>query len=223
MQTNSKPGLKNRGDCPELLQDYAQKLAEFFEVQYASAIVDKMSSEISQSNFKGITSISKIYMERCQQLSAKFSALLSLEDKERGQWLYIASVFFRVVGLWAVWNQNAFITSGLTEKTKGVAKIYLENYLIGQELSALKTEVGKLPGKFNKLNTFNFKDAIQYLDDFLSPLLMMQMKENISKYENHKDALDSKGLQGHNVETIFSEIDSSQNLIEMIVSKQIGY
>lgn len=80
-----------------------------------------------------------------------------------------------------------------------------------------------MPGKFNKLNPFNFKNAIQYLDDFLSPVLMSQMQENVTKFQNHKDALDLKGLQSHNLESIFTEIDSSQNLIEMIVSKQIGF
>lgn len=90
-----------------------------------------MSCEITQTNCKGVTSISKIYMAKCQQLSARFSAMVSTEDQERGQWLYIASLYFRVIALWAVWNQNTFMNAGLMDKTKGVAKIYLENYLIG--------------------------------------------------------------------------------------------
>lgn len=57
--------------------------------------------------------------------------MVSTEDQERGQWLYIASLYFRVIALWAVWNQNTFMNAGLMDKTKGVAKIYLENYLIG--------------------------------------------------------------------------------------------
>lgn len=47
------------------------------------------------------------------------------------------------------------------------------------------------------------------------------MKENVTKFENHKEALDLKGLQNHSIDAIFSEIESSQNLIEMIVQKQI--
>ena len=36
-----------------------------------------MSCEVTHTNCKGIASISKVYMEKCQEMSARFSANLS--------------------------------------------------------------------------------------------------------------------------------------------------
>lgn len=63
-----------------------------------------MSCEITHTNYKAITSISKIYMAKCQEMSAKFSAMLAVEDHTMASWLYIASIFFKFYALWGVWN-----------------------------------------------------------------------------------------------------------------------
>lgn len=82
-------------------------------------------------------------------------------------------------------------------------------------VEGLKTLYGHFPD-------FNFKDCVQYICDFITPSLETQLKEAITKYAYVKDTLDHKGIENHNVDSIFGEIDDSRNLIEMLINKQMG-
>lgn len=110
----------------------------------------------------------------------------------------------------------------MADKSKGIGKVYLEGKIIGEALLDLKKTAKNLRKLNKNLNDFNFKDSAQYIEDFITPTFEEQLKEGITKYGHVKDTLDHKGIEGHNVEAIFSEIDNSRNLIEMVINKQSG-
>jgi hypothetical protein len=185
-------------------------------------MVDKMSYDITPTTAKAIASICKIYMLECEDLYPKYQSMGTPEAKKLGAWLQLASLWFKVAGLWTTWQINQFITSGMMDKSKGINKVYLEGKIIAEALLDLRKTAKKMCSLYKQYQNFNFEDCAQYIQDFISPTLEEELKEGIKKYSHVKDTLDHSDLEGHCVEAIFSEIDASQNLIEMVINKQAG-
>lgn len=215
--------MKGRADCLELTDQYLAQQTEFYEIVYASSMVDKLSLDISPTTAKALASICKIYMLECEDLYPKYQAMTTPEGKKIGAWLQLATLWFKVVALWTIWQINQFITTGMMDKSKGIGKVYLEGHLLGEALLDLKKTAKKM-SKLNKsYEDFNFKDSAMYIHDFISSTFEEQLKDGMTKYSHVKGTLDHTGIENHDIHSILAEIDVSNNLIEMIIKKQGGF
>ena len=185
-------------------------------------MVDKMTLDISPTTAKALASICKIYMIECEEMYPKYQAMDTAQCKEFGAWLQLAALWFKLVALWTTYQINQFIVTGMMDKSKGIAKVYLENKILADSLIRLKEIAKNMKKQNKKYQEFKFADNAQYIHDFISPTLVDQLKEGATKFGHVKDSLNLQGLEGHNEKAILDEIDGSNNLIEMIIRKQSG-
>ena len=148
-------GLKGRRDVPEFSTDFLDLLILLFEINFASAFIEKIKMDNTPTGIQFMRGIAVIASKKAEMVRSGFTRVSCEMSPHVIEWCNVASIYFQMMAYWAIYKQNTYMMEKIIEKTKDIETIYFENHLLANKIIDLKHTIEKNIKNMNSSNAFN--------------------------------------------------------------------
>jgi hypothetical protein len=170
--------LKGRTDANEFNPNYLELLQGIFELNFASALVDKMLTQLNHKTIITATQIARNGMLKCRRLAEECQKIDTPLCKTWSVWFKIALSHFDLLTCLCIYQTNGLIkTKVLDSKGKSIAQVYFDDKMVGERILQLREDLKNLANGFTQFDKFSFHDSCLYSSMMVNDGLVEVIKE----------------------------------------------